>query len=107
MNKSSTCGKKCRNCLGTFIQEDNHDKACTHHPESYTGETAQRWMAPGDTEGAGEIHSFWSCCGSHDPKSAGCCYTRHVGFGEPDDICLRRPGMGVERVQEKTKDTDS
>jgi hypothetical protein len=28
-------------------------------------------------------------------KSEGCCYTRHAGFGEPDDISLRRPGMGV------------
>jgi hypothetical protein len=88
-----------------FKPEDNHDKACKFHPESFTGETAQRWMAAGDTQGAADIHNFWSCCGNGDSKSEGCCYTRHAGFGEPDDIMLRRPGMGIARKTETDGDT--
>jgi hypothetical protein len=98
-------GKKCRNCMSNFTPEDNHDKACKYHPESFSGETAQRWMAPGDTEGAGDIHCFWSCCGSGDVNSTGCCYTHHTGFGEPDDTSQRRPGMGVEEAPTTSGET--
>mmetsp|Transcript_988 Transcript_988/g.2131 ORF Transcript_988/g.2131 Transcript_988/m.2131 type:complete len:100 (+) Transcript_988:46-345(+) len=87
--------KKCRHCMDTFKPDGNHDKACKYHPESFTGETAQRWLAPGDTVGGGDVHNFWSCCGSSDVKAEGCCYTRHAGFGEPEDITMRKPGMGV------------
>lgn len=94
--QAMTLEKTCRNCMERFLPEDNHEKACKFHPESFTGETAQRWMAPGDSKGAAEVLSFWSCCGSDDPKAVGCCYNRHIGFGEPDQVEMRRPGMGVE-----------
>ena len=83
----------CRICLTSFTT--NHNKACRRHPESYAGETAQRWMAPGDTEGGGTVHNFWTCCGETSIDSPGCCYTPHLCFGEEQSIDLRRPGAGV------------
>ena len=82
--------RTCRTCKQKFTT--NHDDACSFHPESYAGETAQRWMAPGETKGAGEIHFFFSCCRG-TLESAGCCRRRHLTFDDPDDYTQLRPGM--------------
>lgn len=86
----------CRHCLSSFNVATNNPRACRFHPEVFSGETAQRWLPPGETKGGGVVHNFWSCCGSYDEKALGCCYTSHSKFGDNDDYTLRRPGMGVE-----------
>jgi hypothetical protein len=40
--------RTCRVCKKQFTV--NGDKACVFHPESYSGETAQRWLPPGTVE---------------------------------------------------------
>ena len=87
----------CSRCHASYDPETNSESSCRYHAESYCGETAQRWMAPGETEGAGEIHNFYSCCSNPDPNSPGCCATRHQSYDEPEDHASwgRRPGMGI------------
>jgi len=85
--------RTCRICTKQFTE--NHDRACSYHPESYTGETAQRWMAPGETKDAAVVHNFYSCCGSQSREAPGCCWTRHVTFDEPESTSFRKPGMGI------------
>lgn len=87
----------CRRCHTSFDPSSNTDSACIYHPESWCGETAQRWMAPGETKGGGDIHSFYSCCGASDPAAGGCCATRHEGYDEPESGggWGRRPDMGI------------
>ena len=86
----------CRRCHEQFDPTNNSDKACVFHPESWCGETAQRWMAPGETEGGGDIHNFYSCCGASAIRSTGCCATRHEGYDEPESSDWgRRPSMGL------------
>ncbi len=88
----------CSRCHTSYDPETNSESSCRYHPESYSGETAQRWMAPGETEGGGTIHNFFSCCADPDPKSEGCCATRHTSYDEPEDTAAswgRRPGMGI------------
>mmetsp|Transcript_16714 Transcript_16714/g.25110 ORF Transcript_16714/g.25110 Transcript_16714/m.25110 type:complete len:112 (-) Transcript_16714:94-429(-) len=107
MNQSATSQSQgdmksmCRVCHKYFLHSENHPRACRVHPESFTGETAQRWLAPGDTKDAGEIHYFYSCCGSPDINSPGCCHSMHVGFDEVEDVCLRLPGKGVETGEDQ------
>ena len=62
---------------------------------SYSGETAQRWLAPGDTKGGGIVHNFYTCCGGAK-DSPGCCARPHITFDEPEEFSLRKPGMGVD-----------
>lgn len=88
--------RTCRYCMQSFVDSNNSDRACRYHPESFTGETAQRWMAPGETKGASDIHNFYNCCGAPEVTAMGCCYTRHCAFGEPESFDFRRPGMGVD-----------
>lgn len=61
---------------------------------SYSGETAQRWLPPGETEGGAVVHYFYTCCGGQK-DSPGCCAGRHRTFDEPEDFSMRQPGMGV------------
>ena len=87
--------RTCRICLTSFTT--NHNKACRRHPESYAGETAQRWLAPGDTHGGGDVHYFWTCCGAEEEDAPGCCAQKHLTY---DDVVMneeygRRPGDGV------------
>ena len=43
VSEGLTCvARTCRICHQQFTM--NHDKACQFHPESFAGETAQRWM---------------------------------------------------------------
>mmetsp|Transcript_55002 Transcript_55002/g.108636 ORF Transcript_55002/g.108636 Transcript_55002/m.108636 type:complete len:98 (+) Transcript_55002:105-398(+) len=84
--------RTCRICTKQFTE--NGDKACRYHPESYSGETAQRWLPPG-SKGGDAVHNFYTCCGG-DLESPGCCWTRHRTFDEPEDVGMRQPGMGVE-----------
>lgn len=69
--------RTCRICKNMFLESENSSKACRRHPESFSGETAQRWLAPGDAEHRNEVHSFFSCCGGLR-DSPGCCYSPHV-----------------------------
>lgn len=39
--------RTCRTCKTKFTT--NNKRACVYHPESFSGETAQRWLPPGDT----------------------------------------------------------
>lgn len=94
----STIRSTCSRCHTSYDPETNDEGSCLYHPESFCGETAQRWMAPGETEGAGNIHNFYSCCSNPDPNSPGCCATRHQSYDEPEDHASswgRRPGMGI------------
>lgn len=91
----------CRFCERAFDRNENHSKACRYHPESFTGETAQRWAAPGETKDGGKVYYFYSCCGSDSISAPGCCYSPHLAFGELQSIDLRRPGQGVEEENEK------
>ena len=87
----------CRRCHNLFDPCANTDSSCIYHPESWCGETAQRWLAPGEMKGGGEIYSFYSCCGSSDPAATGCCSARHQGYDEPEcDSWGRRPNMGIK-----------
>ena len=85
----------CRLCYQSFDRALNNVKACRYHPESFTGETAQRWMDPGDEKGGAQIFNFYSCCGGKQ-DSPGCCYSAHKSFDDPEDFGFRRPGMGVD-----------
>lgn len=38
--------RTCRTCKTKFTM--NNERACVYHPESFSGETAQRWLPPGD-----------------------------------------------------------
>lgn len=80
----------CQTCLQIF--SENGPKACRFHPESYSGETSQRWRAPGDT-GGGDIHFFWTCCGAGDKNAKGCSAKPHISFDEDEEPTGRRPGM--------------
>lgn len=75
----------------------NHDKVCVYHPESYSGETAQRWLPPGVTDGGGIVYNFYSCCGAPDINAPGCCARKHFTYDTDDAPGLeqRRPGMGL------------
>lgn len=99
---SASLNRTCQRCHGLFNLGTNTNLSCLYHPESFGGETAQRWMAPGDTAGAGTVHTFWSCCGSHNINSTGCCSALHASFdGETThtgdmaaaDLWGKRPGM--------------
>lgn len=89
----------CRYCDKQFNRNENNSKACRYHPESYTGETAQRWSAPGDNKNGGKVYYFWSCCGSELINAPGCCYSSHIAYGESVSIELRRPGQGIENEE--------
>lgn len=86
--------KTCRICTTKFDPAANGPRACRYHPESFAGETAQRWLPPGETKGGGIVHYFYTCCGGGQ-DSEPCCYTAHRSFDEPEDIHQRLPGMGV------------
>ena len=40
--------RTCRTCKQLFTV--NHARACVFHPESFSGETAQRWLPPGNAQ---------------------------------------------------------
>jgi hypothetical protein len=83
--------RTCRRCKQQFTE--NGPKSCRFHPESYSGETAQRWKAPGDVDGGGAVHYFWTCCGSADRDSSGCCAARHISYDDEDEAKFGlRPG---------------
>jgi len=99
--------RTCRTCNMRFDVTLNSDSSCRYHPESFCGETAQRWLAPGDTEGGGVVHEFYSCCGGKAVDTPGCCFTTHKTYDEAEVAWGRRPGMGSnterESVSEKEK----
>ena len=53
--------RMCRRCKQDFKPSKNDATSCRYHPEIFSGETKQRWMTAGDTNGLGEIHYFWTC----------------------------------------------
>jgi len=95
--------RTCQRCHSSFNLGANREPECFFHAERFGGETVQRWLAPGDTAGAGEVKAFWSCCGNGDLQGEGCCSAVRRSFdGETDgaggvageDVWGRRPGMG-------------
>ena len=72
----------CQRCHGDFDPARNDELACVFHAESWSGETAQRWLDPGVEAGGAVIHQFYSCCGAASRASIGCCAGRHYAFGE-------------------------
>lgn len=68
-------------CHQMFDPDKNTPVSCMYHPESFTGETAQRWTAPGENHGqGGKVHYFYWCCGSHDVDAPGCSKTSHETY---------------------------
>ncbi len=65
-----------------IVERDPH--ACRYHPESYAGETAQRWLDPGDIKDSHKVHYFWSCCGASEYEAPGCKSSWHITFEEED-----------------------
>ena len=94
----------CQRCKQDFDPQNN-DFSCQIHPESHSGETAQRWKNPGDESGGAKIQSFYSCCGAHDINSKGCALFRHYSYSEsaPSTYNLRE---GQDRLQQKQKIID-
>ena len=117
---SAEYNRTCRRCHEKFNLATNaaKSKECIFHPESFSGETAQRWLAPGDQSGGATIHDMWTCCGKTENEAPGCCGTFHesydgdVGLGLDADALHqnqnragdagtseasygRRPGMGI------------
>ena len=78
----------CRRCGVRYLKDRNQNGDCKFHGEAFSGETKQRWQAPGDPNHDGnEIHFFYSCCGNSDEKSEGCSRGRHISYDEPE-CCL-------------------
>lgn len=78
----------CSRCKMDYYTKENHSQACQFHPESFSGETKQRWAAPGNEEGAAEVHFFYSCCGASDVNAPGCATGPHRGYGENEHSAL-------------------
>ena len=96
----------CRRCLLQFERHKNSPTACRFHPESYSGETKQRWAPPGE-ENCGEVHFYWSCCGDSDRDSLGCSTAAHVGFDDGDgagsfDGCFKDYGAAEPQISAKS-----
>ena len=89
---TSAAPRTCRRCKQQFLAAENGPQVCRFHPESYSGETAQRWKAPGDVDGGGAVHWFWTCCGSADRDAPGCCAARHISYDEEAEVFGLRPG---------------
>jgi hypothetical protein len=90
--KAAEAERTCRRCHQSFLPSQNSAAACRYHPEIFSGETKQRWMESGESlekarkDGSlGEIHYFWTCCGSGDKKATGCRATRHSTYDDPPD----------------------
>lgn len=76
----------CKRCTRLFDASARAADGCSYHPQSWSGETKQRWAAPGDNAGGGEVHFFWSCCGAADRDAPGCRRAPHVTFDEEDEL---------------------
>ena len=87
--------RSCRVCHDRFDPASNSSTSCRIHPESWAGETAQRWLAPGSSVGdeGARVHEFWTCCGAAERDAPGCCTSFHRTYDEPEDIVGRMPGM--------------
>lgn len=92
--KNAEVLRTCRICHQQFSKRN--ENSCRFHPESYCGETAQRWTAPGDETIKNDIHNFYSCCGASDVNTKGCCSTRHLTYDDEEVSWGKRPGMGCE-----------
>ena len=78
----------CRRCGVKYLQARNQVGDCKFHGEAFSGETKQRWQAPGDPNHDGnEIQFFYSCCGNSNENSEGCSLGRHISYDEPE-CCL-------------------
>jgi hypothetical protein len=101
----------CQRCKSNYDPAQNNQFSCNIHPESYTGETAQRWKSPGDEFGGAKIHVFYTCCGASEINSLGCSLYRHYSYNE--ELPTRydtgegqermRKNIGNNRVVTKTK----
>jgi hypothetical protein len=77
----------CRRCTTRFDPNRGRDpNGCGYHPESWSGETKQRWSVSGDNAGGSEVHYFWSCCGKAEQDAPGCKFSHHRTFDEEDEL---------------------
>mmetsp|Transcript_5527 Transcript_5527/g.11367 ORF Transcript_5527/g.11367 Transcript_5527/m.11367 type:complete len:108 (-) Transcript_5527:468-791(-) len=76
----------CRRCKEHFYPSENNSQACAFHTESWSGETAQRWLEPGDIKDGGVQHWFWTCCGAPNADSLGCARGRHATYDEEPGV---------------------
>ena len=72
----------CRRCHAHFDPQSNHAQACRLHSEGFSGETRQRWAAPGDEAKGGAVSFFYSCCGAANIDAPGCTASHHVSYDE-------------------------
>ncbi|KAG8458885.1 hypothetical protein KFE25_004219 [Diacronema lutheri] len=79
-------GVLCRRCTHFFDAKHRAADGCQFHPESWSGETKQRWAAPGENDGASDVHYFWSCCGASERDAPGCKRAAHCTFDEEDTL---------------------
>jgi len=75
----------CRVCKRAFDPSKERD-VCVTHSGHFSGETAQRWLDPGESAGIGHVvHFFWSCCGQADADAPGCLVARHASYDDDDN----------------------
>lgn len=73
--------RTCKRCHTQFDPKHNDKRACRYHPHSYSGETAQRWLPPGENNGEGRkvVHHWW-CCSSENVDAPGCETQPHESY---------------------------
>ncbi len=72
--------KTCKRCHQQFDPR-NTERTCRYHPHAFAGETAQRWLPPGENHGEGsKVVYHWWCCSSTNRDEPGCEVTTHEGY---------------------------
>jgi len=73
--------RTCKRCHTQFNVRTNNPRACRYHLHTFAGETAQRWLPPGQNNGEGRRVVFhWWCCSSEDENAPGCETRAHESY---------------------------
>lgn len=75
--------RTCRVCKTSYGPDDNHGRACRHHPGSLRGESRRKGDWEGDagpkSGNGGELVYSWTCCGGAEPDP-GCVFSAHESY---------------------------
>ncbi|GEM_PF-6999642 len=58
----------CGYCGQPYLESENHDKACSYHPQFYF---------PYDIDTEGNHQKGWQCCNNENSDAEGCVFSRH------------------------------